>query len=252
MSHHKRSLLEVQFVLQPQILPLLDGPDLGSLACTSKAFNSRIGGLSDVVWEAAARRFLPRTHPLPKLPVSSSSIQETLRAYGKATSNIKAGRASSKLIRAQNASFSATGSHLAVETSMTPTGFTDVVKIYEMKTQHCVRTFQNPEEGSLTAEWGSSGTMGLLKVWLDDDEGGCAIILCYGDLVNISESVQGYPWGLETLSLADGFMMLDYYSFCPAPDLSKVMISMPPMIPGYDPAAGMGPGIYTVRSGQPH
>ncbi|KAK9813632.1 hypothetical protein WJX73_000903 [Symbiochloris irregularis] len=73
-------LAEVADALQTLVLPLLDARTLCCLACTSTTFKEWVYGSPVPVWEAAARRDLPRPYPLPQ-PSIRQSIQQALRAH---------------------------------------------------------------------------------------------------------------------------------------------------------------------------
>ncbi|KAK9795596.1 hypothetical protein WJX73_004224 [Symbiochloris irregularis] len=57
------TLLGVVGILNPEIFPALEAQSLAALACTSKELKSLVYGAPASVWEAAARRFLPKQHP---------------------------------------------------------------------------------------------------------------------------------------------------------------------------------------------
>ncbi|KAK9792273.1 hypothetical protein WJX73_006458 [Symbiochloris irregularis] len=71
-------LLEMSSVLQHVLLPLLGARDIAALAQVSRELRSLVYQAPVSVWEAAAREFLPRPHPLGH-PSTRAGIQETLR-----------------------------------------------------------------------------------------------------------------------------------------------------------------------------
>ncbi|KAK9802732.1 hypothetical protein WJX73_004593 [Symbiochloris irregularis] len=74
------SLLELGEVLQAVVLPLLSIREIVMLANSCRHLRSLAYGAPASVWEAAARQYLPKPHPLAQT-VSRQSIQRALQTY---------------------------------------------------------------------------------------------------------------------------------------------------------------------------
>ncbi|KAK9791172.1 hypothetical protein WJX73_006475 [Symbiochloris irregularis] len=219
------SFLHIAEVLQDALLPLLEARDLTALACTSKQLRQLVLGTRAPIWKAAARQFLPKAnHPLVQ-PDSQASIQAALQSYSEYKRNIRGGAFSKQVVSASSATFSATGSHLAV---MDSGGF---VKVYDAKTYQLVTDFGGFGKQHLAVQWGLEGTFGILTVEHDeplpsggsgDRSGGLAdpnyVTLCYGNLA----SERDPPWSLlqrTAVRRRDNFDGEDELPI--SPDLSK-------------------------------
>ncbi|KAK9785423.1 hypothetical protein WJX73_006465 [Symbiochloris irregularis] len=134
MANSTISLTDIGGVLPHMILPLLAAKDLACLSCTTKELRGFVYDSPAPVWEAAARRLLPKSHPLGQA-LPRSRIQAALQTYSDSMRNIGSGTCTQERKAASEVSFNATGSHLAILLE-------DCVKIYDAETFERVTVYK--------------------------------------------------------------------------------------------------------------
>ncbi|KAK9813682.1 hypothetical protein WJX73_003333 [Symbiochloris irregularis] len=200
----------VAVAVRDVIAPLLDARDLASLARSCKAFKLLTREIAVSVWESAAKRHLPKPHPMAQ-PATRASIDQALQAYATARTNVRAGHlVDTKRIQASSASFNVTGSHLAVIEDRS-------VKVFDTATAQCVENFTGLRTQHTAVQWGQQGTVGTFS----GRQKKGAVTLYHGDLV--SGPQQAPAWKLlEHTPLPEA---RPYTKLHISPDLSKVFFS---------------------------
>ncbi|KAK9807256.1 hypothetical protein WJX73_003529 [Symbiochloris irregularis] len=100
----------------------------------------------------------------------------------------------------------------------------EFIKIFELGSMSCVASYKLRHDGlDFKLHWGPEGTEGMVAVW--PRSLGEKPVLFFGDLVDVPEASQGYPWDhMRPLDLPDSINSFDTKRFDPSPDGSKMTL----------------------------
>ena len=116
-------------------------------------------------------------------------------------------------MKASSASFSSTGSHVAVV-------YDQQIMFFATASWECIAAFNGGEDADYQyAQWAKQGTVGLITV---QQESG-SVLLRHGDLVKAA--LEATPWESLTSTIIPNFSSSDCKAFTTSPDLSKIFIA---------------------------